>query len=136
ERTAAELDYAQENAEEIAERTERLEVAIRQRCYIGGESHAQQIEGEDFTFGVREAEEIDGALAIFEKGLQRSFGTILREVAEKRVAGAEGKKSEGDARICVGVSEDAVEDLVSGAVTADGDKTAVALIVGFACEVG
>src|SRR4029077_10041560 len=65
ERTAAELDYAQENAEEIAERTERLEVAIRQRCYIGGESHAQQIEGEDFTFGVREAEEIDGALAIF-----------------------------------------------------------------------
>ncbi len=83
-----------------------------------------------------EAKEIDWALAIFEQGLQRGFGAVLREVAEKRVARAERKKSEGNARVGPGVSEDAVENFVSCAVAADGDEAAVALVIGFAGEFG
>src|ERR1700687_757603 len=36
---AAELHYAQENSEKIAEGTERLKAAIGQRCHIGGKSN-------------------------------------------------------------------------------------------------
>jgi len=54
--------------------------------------------------------------------LERGFDTVLREVAEEGVAGAKRKKSEGDARFCSGVGEDAVEDFVNGAVAADRDE--------------
>ncbi len=108
---------------------------IGQRRDIGGKSHAQQIERVDFACGVRETEEINGAPAIFEQGLQRGFGTVLCEIAEERIAGTERKKSEGDAGVCCNVSEDAVEDFVSSAVTADSDEAAIVLVVGFAGEV-
>src|ERR1700688_3536619 len=85
---------------------------------------------------MREAEKIDRARAIFEQGLQGGFGAIAGEIAEERVAGAEGEKAEGDAGLCSCVGEDAVEEFVSGAVTADGDEAAVALIVGFASSFG
>jgi hypothetical protein len=86
---------------------------------------------------VRQAKEIDWALAIFEQGLQRGFGAVLRhEIAKERVASAEGKKSEGDASVCSGVGEDAVKDFVSCAVAANRYESSIALIVGFAGEFG
>src|SRR6202035_3786116 len=67
----------------------------------------------------------------------RGFCAVfLREVAKKRVAGAKGKKTQRDAGRCSGMGEDAVEEFVSGAVAADGDKAAVALIVAFASQLG
>ncbi len=81
---------------------------------------------------MREAEEIDRPLAIFEQGLQRGFRAVVGEVAKEGVAGAERKKAEGDARFGAGVSEDAIENFVSGAVAADGDEATVTLIIGLA----
>jgi hypothetical protein len=85
---------------------------------------------------VRETEEIDGALTIFQEGLQRGFGTVVGEIAEERIAGAEGQEAQGDVGACSGVGEDAVEEFVSGAVAAYGDEAAIALGIGFASERG
>ena len=81
-----------------------------------------------------QAEEIDRTRAIFDQGLQGSLGAVVGEIAEEGIASAERKKSEGDACVCSGVGKDAVKKFVSGAVAADGDEAAVALIVGLASE--
>src|SRR4030081_2609405 len=86
---------------------------------------------------MRQAEQIHGTFAILEQSLQRGFGAVLHsEIAEEGVAGADRNKAERDAGICSGVSEDAIEDFVGGAVAADSDETAIVLRVGFAGELG
>ena len=51
----------------IAELSERLEQPIGQGSDIGRETHAQEIEGIDFSGGMRQAQEVDGPFAAFEK---------------------------------------------------------------------
>ena len=76
---------------------ERLENAIGQRGDIGGESHAQKIEGINFAGRVGQANQIHGTLAIFEQRLHRGFRAIVGEIAQERIAGAERKKTKRDA---------------------------------------
>ena len=81
-----------------------------------------------------EAEKIDGAGAAFENRLQGSLSTVPGKIAEKGVSGAERQEAERNALGDVTADENAVENFVSRAVAADGEKAAIALIVGFACE--
>src|SRR5262249_55559442 len=62
----------------------------------------------------------------------RSLGAMRCKIEQEGVAGAEGKEAQGDALHLTPVGENAVQNLVRGAVAADGEKAPISLIVGFA----
>src|SRR5262249_52965640 len=112
-----------------------FEKAVGYGAYVGGEAKAENVEGVDFAGGVGEADEIDRSCALFEQGPDGGFRAGAGEIAEKRVAGAERKKTERYA-IGTGVTrKDAVQDFMSGAIAAYCKKAAVALGIGFVSEI-
>jgi hypothetical protein len=113
---------------------EPLESAIGQHSDIGGETNTEEIERVNLSVGMGEAEKIDGPGAAFENRLQGSLGAVTGEIAEEGVSGAERQEAERNALGDVTAHENAVENFVRGAVAADGEKAAIALIVGFARE--
>ena len=68
---------------------ERLEDTIGESADIGSETDAENVEGINFAGGVRQANQIHGTGAIGDKRVKRSFGTLVCEIAQERVAGAE-----------------------------------------------
>src|SRR5262249_37066031 len=128
---AAKLDDANKYAKQVAQRTKRLEKTVRQCCDIGCESDAEKIERIELTLGVCEANEVDGARATGDGSVERSLSAVFGEVAEKGIAGTEGEETERDALDVAPSDENAIEDLVGGAVAADGEETTIALVVGF-----
>ena len=110
-------------------------MTVGERANVGSEANAEEIEGINLAASVSEAEEIDGALAVREDGLQRGFGAIVGKVPEEGIASAERQEAEGNAFLGSAGGENAVDDFVSGAVAPDRDKTPVALVVGFAREI-
>jgi hypothetical protein len=126
------LDNAHEYAEEVAKLAERFEGAIGEGADVGGETNTQNIEGEDFSCGMGEADQVDGTGAICKKSFERSFGAFVGEITQEGIAGAEGKKSERDALRCWIPRENAIENFVGRTVAADGEKFSVALRVGLA----
>ena len=128
-RATAQLHDADEDSQQVAEIAEGLEIAIRQGANVRRETQAQQIERIDVALGVREPNEIDGARAAFDQGLQRGVRAFLRKIAKKRIAGAERQKTECDALLAFGAFINAVDDFMRGAIATDGDKAAIALFV-------
>src|SRR6267143_5518469 len=128
----AQLHNAHEDAEQITEIAKRLEQAIGQSGDIRRKAHAQKIEGINFAGGVRQAQKVDGASAAFEKRLHRSCGSVLCKIAQEGIAGTQRQETQRDALNRGASRKNAVEDFVSGAITADGKKAPVALPVGFA----
>jgi hypothetical protein len=99
---------------------------------IGRKANTQKIEGIDFAGGVRQAQKVDGSSAAIEKRLHRSCGTVLSKIAQEGIAGTKRQEPQCDA-LDSGVSrKHTVQDFVSCAVTTDGKKSPVALIVSFA----
>src|SRR5271155_3479299 len=129
---AAQLNDADEDTEQIAEITERLEVAIGQRTNISGETKAEKIERINFAFGVRQANQIDGAHSAFDQGFERSARAVLCKIAQERIACSERQKSKCDALLALGALVDSVQNFVCGAVAADGDEAAISLFISFA----
>src|SRR2546427_349995 len=123
---------AHEDAEQITEIAKRLEQAIGQSGDIRRKAHAQKIEGINFAGGVRQAQKVDGASAAFEKPLHRSCGSVFCKIAQEGIAGTQRQETQRDALNRGASRKNAVEDFVSGAITADGKKAPVALPVGFA----
>src|SRR5580658_8738583 len=110
-------------------------MTVGERANVGSEADAEEVEGINLAAGMSEADEIDGAFAIREDGLQRGFGAIVSKVSEKGIASAERQEAEGNAFLRSAGGENAVDDFVSGAVAPDRDKTPIALVVGFAREI-
>src|SRR5580698_5318939 len=61
---APQLNDAYEDSKQITKITERFEIAIRQRTYIGSETQAKKVERIDFSRGVRQPNQIDWALSV------------------------------------------------------------------------
>src|ERR1700730_13264094 len=88
------LCHAYENAQQVAKVAERFEIAIRERAYVRGKADAEEIERISLATGVRQTDEINGAFAIFQNGLQRRFGAGVGEIAQERIAGAQRQKAQ------------------------------------------
>src|SRR6267143_1281765 len=128
----AQLHHAHENTEQITEIAKRLEHTIGQSGDISRKSNAQEIEGVDFAGGMCQAQKIDSSRAAFEKRLHRSSGSVLCKIAQEGIAGAERQESQCDALDSGASRKHTVEDFVSGAITTDGKKAPVPLIVSLA----
>jgi hypothetical protein len=61
----AQLNHADKDAQQITQAAKRLEHTIRQRRDVGGEAHAQQIEGIHFAVRMCETDQIHGPAAAF-----------------------------------------------------------------------
>src|SRR6266852_1307430 len=131
-RPPAQLRHAHENAEQISEIAKRFEHAIGQRGNIGGKTDAHKIEGVDFAGGVRQPQKVDGASAAIEQRLHRSRGSVLCKIAQEGIAGAQRQESQRNALNRAASHKNSVKDFVGGAITANGKKTPVTLIVRFA----
>src|SRR5467141_300936 len=128
----AELHHAHENTEQITEIAKRLEHAIGQSSHVNRKSNAQEIEGIDFAGGMCKAQKIDSPRAAFEKRLHRSRGSVLCKIAQEGIAGAQRQETQCDALDGGASRKHTVEDFVSGAITTDGKKAPVPLIVSLA----
>jgi len=60
------LNDADENSEKVAELAKRFKYTVGERADVGSETEAENIERVDFAGRVSEADEIDGAFAIFQ----------------------------------------------------------------------
>src|SRR5579863_2962579 len=121
-RATLELRQADENAEKIAEVSERFECAIGERADVGGKSNTENVERKNFAGGVREADQVNGTCAIGKKSLHRGFRAVVGEIAQERISGAERQKSQRDA-LCLGIAgENAVENFVRGAIAPNREK--------------
>jgi len=83
---------------------------------------------------VREADEVDWSRASTYECLEGPFSAVLGEVAQKGIAGAQRKEAQRNALLRGAAGECAIEDLVSGAVAADGDEVPVALFESLASK--
>src|SRR5438445_4942054 len=92
------------------------------------------IEGKDLAGGMGQTEKVHCARPVLEDRLEGSFCAILREILQKGIAGSQGKKSKSDAVYGFAAREDAVENFMSRAVSADSEKAPVTLIVGTASK--
>src|SRR6185437_10942931 len=101
---------------------------------VGGEAHAEDIEGIDLAGGVSEADQVHRALAIREDGPDGIVRTLAGEIAEKRIARAEREKAQRKALGTCVPGKDAIDNFVRGAVAAHGQKAAIALLVGLMGE--
>src|SRR5262249_36402666 len=108
--TALQLNHADKYAEQITQVAERLEHAIGNRADISREADTENVERINLPTGVRKANEIDRTFAPSEKGFNRGRGAVFAEVTEKRVAGAERKKTERYPFGIRVVGENAVQD--------------------------
>jgi len=117
ESTPLQLHHADEHAQEISQVPKGLEDAVGQRADVRGKSHAQKIEGINSSCGVAQAKQIHAALAAREQRFDGASCAILREVAEKRVAGTQRQKSQFNSLGKRFAPENSIEDFVRGAVT-------------------
>src|SRR5579863_2437195 len=131
-RATLELRQADENAEKIAEVSERFECAIGERADVGGKSNAEDVERKNFSGSVREADQVNGTGAIGKKSLHRGFRAVVGEIAQERISGAERQESERDALSFGIAGENSVENFVRGAIAADREKPPIALRISFA----
>src|SRR5262249_24113559 len=99
---------------------------------VGCEADAQQVERVDFAVGVSEADEINGTRAAGYHSVEGSLRAVAGEIAKEGIAGAERKKAQRDTFGREAIRENAVQNVVSGAVAANGEEAAVALIVSLA----
>ena len=74
---------------------------------------------------------IHASLAVGEEGFDGRLRASVGEIAQEGIAGAHGEKTKLDAVGLPFAREDAIDDFVRGAVAADGEEAAVALVVGF-----
>src|SRR5216683_1649942 len=117
---AAQLHHAHEYTEQISKIPERLKDAVGQSSDISRKPHTQKIEGVNFAGGVRQSQKIDGASAALEQRLHRSHGSVFCKIPQKGIARAKWQKTQRDALHRAASRKNAVEDFVSGAVTAGG----------------
>src|SRR2546428_5933491 len=81
-----------------------------------------------------QTEKVHCARPVLEDRLEGSFCAILGEIPQKAIAGYQGKKSKSDAVYGFAGREDAVENFMSRAVSADSERAPVTLIVGHASK--
>src|SRR5207344_1482934 len=120
--------------QQVAQIAERLEIAIGQSAHIRRKTQAKKVERIDVTLGMREPNQIDSTGSAFDQGLQRSVRAFLRKIAEERIARSKRQEAESDALFALSAFINAVDDFVGGAVAADGDEAAIALLIRFAGE--
>src|SRR5579864_1312099 len=111
---------------------EGFESAIGESADVGGKADAEQVEGVDGAGRVAEAKNIHAPFSAGEKCFDGRFRALVGEIAQEGIAGAQGEKAELNAVGLPFAREDAVYNFVRGAVAAGGEKTAIALVVGFA----
>src|SRR6266852_875064 len=81
-----------------------------------------------------QTEEVHCTRPVLQDRMEGSFRAILGEIPQKGIAGSQGKKSKSDTVYGFAAREDAVENFMSRAVPADGEKPPVTLIVGLASK--
>jgi len=129
---AFELCEANQDSQPIAEMAKRLEDAVAERADVGGEADTEDIEGVYFAGCVGEANKVHWPGAVGEKSRERSVRAAACEIPQKRVAGAQWKKTKSGAFRQGMARENTVENFVSRAITANREKFSVALLISFA----
>src|SRR5208283_4895580 len=79
-----------------------------------------------------QAQQIHAALAAREQSFDGTFRALLREIAQEGVAGAEWQESQFNPLGRSFAPKNSIQDFVRGAVSANREKPAIALFVGFA----
>ena len=132
ERPPIQLRDAHEDSEQIAEMAERFESPIGERANIRGEPDAEKIERISFAAAVRRAS-LDRRAACGRRESPCSEASAPSVVKSRRneLPVPSGKNPSEIRRLACARRENAVENFVCGAIAADRDKSAIALIERF-----
>src|SRR5487761_66170 len=127
-----------QHAQNVAELAPAFEAPICDVCHIRRESERQQIYVMQFAPSVFQPNHVArAALAVQDCLLRRASilrTTVSAKIAQKRIAGSQWQESEGAAvpAVADGGRENAVDDFIRSAITADGEKLSIAHLVSFA----
>ena len=126
-RAAAQPGQGNQHPDQIAGLAQKFQAAIGQCRDVRGETHVQRIDVKDGPARVVQANDVAGTRTAFEDRLDAKFREVrpvFNEVSKKRIAGSEGKKSQGGAAFRCRVRKKSVDDLEARAVAAHGNEFA------------